>query len=798
MVKVETLTEFMNRRKIAILLFWVVIGSLLIGLYAGNFLNVTTNEFNAPEGTDAYEANALLEQYFPERVNELSHIIVVHNPNGPVISSALTLFTGQVVNELQSKYSDILVQISGYVIFDGTDLDFLKFEFLSQDLSTSIITYRIDADLDVQEEVVRHMRDFIAIIKIDGFETPTVGQLELQLDTNESIESDLARIDSITIPLVFIALAFLLRNWKYFPITVVPIFMTIAISFGILERYIILTDSVVQSFVPSVLISLTLGIGVDYNLFLLTRFKEERKAGKTVYESVNKMMKYAGHTIFTSGLTLIIALSGLAFFPISVLASVGVAISVSILVLLAMNLTFTPSLLLLVGSWIEKDPDVLIKVSDEQRAEVKSTGLSEDRERSGWYRVGKFATRRKFTILGVILLLTLPLSFQILNSSPDNQMVFFSPRGSDSSEGFELLQDKFGPGVIAPTNVVIGPNDGNVWSLESFNMIQEFIVQSIEKTELSTSNIQSHTFLGGQIVDYSIAMAFQDVSSIYYDTVDGMLYRQFAMQYVNFDNGVSTAAMVEILFPMDPASPEAAELLSSLINIAEGIFGNAATYGFSGYTANVNSMVDSTYELFPLMILFVIIGIYILVGLMFRAVILPARLIATIGLTMSFIYGAATVVFEYTTFLNNIFPNLDAVSVTFWMVPVMSFSIILGLGIDYDIFTIERIKENYWNGMSNEEAIAEGIDKTARVITGAGIIMVIAFGGMMFSSSYILVQFGFVLSFSVLLDTFVVRTLLVPSIMGFGEKWNWWPNKPPVPVDVIEIDHPTETPAAGD
>ena len=97
----------------------------------------------------------------------------------------------------------------------------------------------------------------------------------------------------------------------------------------------------------------------------------------------------------------------------------------------------------------------------------------------------------------------------------------------------------------------------------------------------------------------------------------------------------------------------------------------------------------------------------------------------------------------------------------------------------FPVFTIERIRENVWEGMENNEAIAEGIDKTGRIITGAGIIMMIAFGGMMFSSSYILVQFGFVLTFSVFLDTFVVRTLLVPAIMSFGEKLNWWPNLPP-------------------
>ncbi|MDH5645974.1 MAG: MMPL family transporter, partial [Candidatus Heimdallarchaeota archaeon] len=231
--------------------------------------------------------------------------------------------------------------------------------------------------------------------------------------------------------------------------------------------------------------------------------------------------------------------------------------------------------------------------------------------------------------------------------------------------------------------------------------------------------------------------------------------------------------------PVDPFAPQAKEIVDQLEQIAHDTFTEKYSFGFTGSTATSKEIIDETYSNFPMMIILVIISIYALVGIMFRAIVLPARLITTVGLTIAFIYGAAQVVFEENTFVNSIFPSLDGVSVVFWMVPVMSFSIILGLGIDYDIFTIERIKENVWDGMPNNEAIAQGIDKTARVITGAGIIMMIAFGGMMFSTSYILMQFGFVLSFAVLLDTFLVRTVLVPAIMSFAEKLNWWPNKPP-------------------
>ena len=107
------------------------------------------------------------------------------------------------------------------------------------------------------------------------------------------------------------------------------------------------------------------------------------------------------------------------------------------------------------------------------------------------------------------------------------------------------------------------------------------------------------------------------------------------------------------------------------------------------------------------------------------------------------------------------------------------FSVILGLGLDYDIFTLERIREKrFIEGLENEEAISQALSHTGSIISGAGIIMMIAFGGLMFSSSIILVQFGFILAFAIFLDTFFVRTILLPAIMGLADKWNWWPNKP--------------------
>lgn len=772
----------MNKRRWPILVLWILITLTFSLAFAPSFFSATKDEFEPPADSDAAIAFRLYEEYFPENLGEFSHLVIAHEEAGDVLGTELQAFTFALNSSIQQHFGDKFTGFLGYYVFAGTPFDEFKSNFISEDNTTSMIILQLDGDLSFHQEVVEHLKVFRDEYESDhtlDHDYFFTGGAELQVDTSDSVEEDLKRIDSITIPIVFIALVIILRNWKYFPVTLLPIGMTIGITFGLLERYIFFFDIIIQSFVPSALVSLSLGIGVDYNLFLLTRFREERVNGRSVQESVEIMMQHAGHTVFTSGLTLSIALAGLAFFPVTILSSIGVGITVAVLVLLATNLTFTPVLLLIIGRWIEPDRNGM-ELTEEEIQKKTTSGF--------FYKVGKFATRYNYLILVLILLFTLPIAFQILQARAESETLFLAPRGSDSSEGFLLLQEKFGAGVMGPMSLLLVPENGSIYDETVFDLVIQ-LIRDLNAThdDLNLISFNSIATLGGQLLPYTLVQAWLEPSNqinidpttnntVGYNSSNGAAYRSNVEDYIN---DAETALLIEILLPFDPWSPEAKALLETMQETIEDDIPSWIEYGFVGTTVDNASILDDTYRLFPIMILIVIAAIYLLVGIMFRAFILPARLIATVGLTVAFIYGAATVVFEYTTVLNDWIPLLNNVHVIFWMTPIFSFPVIIGLGIDYDIFTIERIRENVWKGMENNEAIAQGISRTASVITGAGIIMMIAFGGLMFSSSYILMQFGFILTFAVFLDTFFVRTLLVPAIMSFAERLNWWPNQPP-------------------
>ena len=776
----DKIVEFINKHRKLIITLWILAFLLITVVFAPKFFGATKDSYDAPKGSEAAQGMAIEQQYFPEHINDNGHIVVIDSPQS-LLTPDFQAFTLKLVQWANTTYPTEFRTAVGYYLFAADPvLSSLAPSFMSADNKTSFISLTFNADANTQKQIAIDLVAFVKTITPDSFKAYVTGFNELSNSTNTSIEHDLSTIDSITVPLVFILLIVLLGNWRYFPITFAPILMTIGISLGLMERYIAVSHATVQSFVPSVLISIVLGVGVDYCLFLLTRFKEERHNGKDNLEAVKIMMEHAGHTVLTSGGTLTIAMTGMIFFPVTTIASVGIAITIGVAVLLMINLTFTPALLLTFGNWLERE-DVHEDVQKEAKEDDKPVDFGM------WYKIGKFSSKHSVAVLGIILLLTLPLSAQLINTTPNANTTFFAPIGSDSGTAFNILQDKFGSGSIGPLNMVIAPNGGNVWTQQTFTDIQTFVSRSVSELGLSPTDFNSIAYLGGNAVPLYAALSFTDPQNSYYNTSQAELYRSFALGYVSSDAGVKDAATyVSIILPVDPYSPEARQYYHDMSDIANQVFNGNYEIGFSGPTVIGDSSISQTYNIFPLMILIIVIAIYCLVGIMFKALILPARLIATIALTLSFIYGAATVVFQYSWFINSIFPETGGIDIIFWMMPVMSFSIILGLGIDYDIFTIERIKENVWNGMPTDEAIAHGLEKTGRIITGAGIIMAISFGGMMFSSSYVLIQFGFVLAFAVLLDTFIVRSLLVPAIMSLAEDWNWWPNHPPVKPDIGE------------
>lgn len=769
-----------------LLVFWSIVVLVAVP-FAPRFLDNVELSFDAPEGTDAANARKLVEQEFPESQNS-NHILLIQMQDGSsVLNSAVATFTLAFATEaITSAVLNPYVQaesILGYFTINGTALDFvypeLKSQFLSTDLKTTyILVETADAgDTELAVDLHLEIKEIVDDLSFSDLELIFTGMAAIQHDTSEGLAQDMERIDMITIPLIIIALAILFRNPRLVFLPLLGIVMTLIIAFAIMG---IIAESVsIMSFVPNVMISLGLGIGVDYSLFLLSRFQEERRQKAEVPKAIEEMLTYAGHTITVSGLTLAVAFFGLIIFPVPALSSVGIAITVTVLVSLAVNLTFVPALLRLAGHKLTP------------YKEESGKGGTSVPARSYWRSVARFSSKNAIPILILVGLAIIPVSIQVLRMNQTQNISDFVPEGSEAREGLDILRNDFSSGITAPISIIIKTSTANeVWSSSFFNASQELIEAIIATGKAQPAAILSHTWLRGEQVNYSLALdavalfplgeAERNLTLATYSPErqsELAIYLNIAPQFFSEN---SQSALIQVILSVEPFSEEAREWVRTMRSeIIPGVAGlSAYEVGLAGATAESNDMVDRTFDLFPLMILFVLIVIALLVGVMYRSVLIPIRLLATILLTISFIYGLSVLFFEEhwgEIFRSSISQNEGL----FWMVPVMSFSILIGLGMDYDLFILGRIKEEVWKGKPTREAIADALEHTGGVVTGAAAIMVIAFGGLMLSSSMLLVEFGFVLALAVAIDATVVRTFLVPAIMSLAEQTNWWPTTPP-------------------
>lgn len=205
--------------------------------------------------------------------------------------------------------------------------------------------------------------------------------------------------------------------------------------------------------------------------------------------------------------------------------------------------------------------------------------------------------------------------------------------------------------------------------------------------------------------------------------------------------------------------------------------------------ADMLDVMDEVYDVFILAIVASVVALLIVIGIAFRSVPTALRLVFSIVVTLTWCYGSGVIVFT-TGMFDATNPGIKATKALSWLGPVLTFSLVIGLCVDYDVFLTSRIAEFRSKGMNDRDAIVAGFSQTAGVITSAGVIMVIAFGSMMLSSQMLLVECGFFLSWSIFLDTFVIRTVLCPALMALCGEYHWWPRSmpPPRPESKLNLD----------
>ncbi len=562
------------------------------------------------------------------------------------------------------------------------------------------------------------------------------GSDPLGSDLEESTMSDLRIIEPVTIVLVLVLIGLFFRSLLGAVMPPLSVGIALGISFSLV--YLLSFVMQIHYSVQTLMLTGMMGAGCDYCIFILSRYREERKAGRDKASSVRESVMWAGESIATSGATVIIGFGALAIANFSMLQSMGIALALGVLIALLVALTLIPSLLMLLGDklfW----PAKFGKPSDPET--FKKRFMKKKDKESYFARSAKFAIKHAKVMVVAMILISVPAIYLVAEMDQSYDFVGAMAE-TESTEGLAVLGEGFGAGVIQPTQIAIEFNEP---VLSEENIPNEGAINDAIKLE---------NMLAGMDGVASVTDIDQQVKN---GTIESILSKD------------GKSLLLTVVFQNDPYDETSMNALNDMreINPDEQGWDSMTAIYVGGSTAlmyDISQLVQNDMNTVEIV---VIIAIYLVLLFVLGAVISPLRSIITILLSISWTLAVMVLLFQYGL-------GQDIL----WIVPMVLLVVCLGLGMDYDILLTTRIREEIAKGKSNNDAIVYSVEKTGGIITACGFIMAAAFGSMMLSSGYLLKEFGFALMFAILLDAMFVRIYLVPAIMSLLGKWNWWAPAP--------------------
>jgi RND superfamily putative drug exporter len=489
------------------------------------------------------------------------------------------------------------------------------------------------------------------------------------------------------------------------------------------------------------------GAGSDYCIFLVSRYAEERRMGRGKKDSVERAVTWAGESIATSGATVVIAFGSLAIAGFGMLRSIGIAVMMGISIALLVALTLVPAILSMFG---------------DKMFWPGGLGLWRKKKAKGssyYARAARFTAKHSKLILIVALAVSLPATSTVLSSQTSHDLISQVPNSLESRAGYNSMVRGFGPGTITPTYTIVQ----TPVLLATDNWINVTALRSLSYAENSTlsvpgvSKVYGLTHPSGDPIPYS---SFGQL-----DTAQQEAMIRSMKPFLGSDG---KSAMVWANLSNEPYTDQAISTLTKIRQNINSLQSNdrllaASSMLVGGETASVADLANSSAADYFNMTALVLVGVFVVLMIALGSIFTPLRLIFTILLSIS--WAMAAVIYIFHTYI-----GMELI----WILPIMLLVIMLGLGLDYDIFLVTRIREYVVGGAKDDEAIETAVERTGGIITATGLVTAGAFGTMMLSQIPMLQQLGLAFFIVVILDATLTRVYLVPSIMRHMKRLNWW------------------------
>jgi RND superfamily putative drug exporter len=693
-----------------VILAWIA-ALVVAGFAAGSAGSAFSENFKLPS-SDSQRAVDLLEKRFPAQSGETATIVYRDAGDGAVSNEFLGGPIGVRSPSVRRKMIGVFAAIARvrHVSEVASPYGAAGAAAISRDSTIAYATVQFDEQGDkIGKENVERVMDIAQGAAGPGLQVDLGGQ---PIEEVRQEEGDTSFAIGLLAAIVILLFTFGSVVAMGLPILTALFALGVGLSLVTLGTHVFDT----ADFATQLAAMIGLGVGLDYALFILTRFRNGLDEGLEPGPAVVRAIDTAGRAVLFAGLTVIISLLGMLLLGVTFLYGVAIAAAIAVLMTMIASLTLLPALLAIAGRRVDR---------------LRIPGLGKRRpigeiELSRWFRWSATIQRHPVIAMllsgGLLIVLCIPaLSLRLGSSDAGND-----PAGTTTRKAYDLLAKGFGPGFNGPFQVVAKlPNKGDDAVLVSLR-------REIE--------------------------AESGVASVTPPTL----------------NPAKDVGVIQVYPTTSPQSEETTKLLERLRGdvIPPAEHGSGAAVYVGGITAIFEDFGDVLTEKLPLFIGVVVLLSALLLMAVFRSILVPLKAMLMNLLSIGAAFGIVVAVFQWGWFGGLI--GLDGTGPIEAFLPVFLFAIVFGLSMDYEVFLMSRIHEEWEASHDEQRAVTRGLALTGRVITAAAAIMVTVFASFMIGEDRIIKLFGLGLSTAVLIDAVVIRTILVPAIMQLFGPRAWW------------------------
>jgi putative drug exporter of the RND superfamily len=741
------------RFRFLIIAFWVVVAAFAIPR-ASRVNDVLQVEGGPASGfhTESKEAAAVIRTAFPEPLHEY-FIVAVEGPT-PIDSA---------------PYRDALRRLTAaahaqpYVSLVLSALDTDNPAFVSPDRRSTFILAAVDErSADSATELTPTFRRAIHSVaerlpNWADYEVHVTGGPPLDYDVRTVTKEDVDRAEARALPLIAIVLVVAFGALVAAVLPIVVGLFVIPCSLALV--HLAASFLPMSVFVLTIVTMIGLGVGVDYSLLIVTRFREELNRGLSRRDAAARTIQTAGRAVVTSGLTVLVGFSGLFLAPVMETRSVaaGGVIVVSIAVLL--SVTLLPATLAILGRAIDAPRGLARR-------------LAWYHAPTGWERWARWLGSHPWPALTLGLVIAAGVMWPTVQIKIGLPHSDWFPRGTESAAGADALERIGSRGLLQPVTVLLQAPAGE-------KIVGTRYLRGVQRMRDSI------------LADPRVAQIRSVVS-----LAPGMSMLQYSILYSDLDRARARHGdQLNSLLSLDGRTTRMTVLLNDSTTITSsmdvvrrirairdaGVPGlDSVTVMLDGFQAASVDLQDALLARFPLLVTVVLLITAIAMFAAFQSLLVPIKAVVMNCLSVAGAFGLIVLVFQEGVG-HRLFRLTQPTGAIYVLVPVLVFAVVFGLSMDYEVFLLARIKEAFDRSGRNSQATMEGLSATASVITSAAVIMILVFGAFAFSRVIAVRLFGFGLAAAVFLDATLVRMVLVPAFMHIAGRWNWWPGTRTLP-----------------